>query len=101
MISSKEISQLPLSNEIFYLLLQIKTLIRVMPMVSVKVTILVPIVLIGIFLHFFLPFQGRIILDLHKNLFERHVQGRILLTPYRRACLLVISVFLLSHLSLF
>ena len=31
---------------------------------------------------------------------SRHVQGRILLTPYRRACLLVISVFLLSHPSL-
>ena len=40
MISSKEISQLPLPDEIFYLLLQIKTLVRVMPMVSVEVAIL-------------------------------------------------------------
>ena len=31
---------------------------------------------------------------------SRHVQGRILLTPYRQACLLVISVFLLSRPSL-
>ena len=50
MISSKEISQMPLSNEIFYLLLQIKTLVHVMPMVSVEATILAPIALVRIFI---------------------------------------------------
>ena len=70
MISSKEISQIPLSNEIFYQLLQIKTLVRVMSMVSVEATILAPIALIKISLHFFRPLHGRIILDLHKNLFK-------------------------------
>ena len=82
MILSKEVSQLPLPNEIFYLLLQIKTLIRIIPMVFVEATILIPVALIGISLHFFQPLQGRIILDLHKNLFKWHVQGRILLTLY-------------------
>ena len=46
---------------------------------------------------FFWPLQGRIILDLHKNLFKRHVQGCVLLTPCRRARLLVVSIFLLSR----
>ena len=53
MILSKEVSQLPLPNEIFYLLLQIKTLVCIMLMVSVEVAILIPIVLVGISLHFF------------------------------------------------
>ena len=100
MILSKEVSQLPLPEEIFYMLLQIKTLVCIMPMVSVETTILVPIALIGSSLHFFQPLQRRIILDLHKNLFKWHVRECILLTPYRRACLLVISVFLLSRPSL-
>ena len=97
MILSKEISQFSLSDEIFYLLFQIKTLVRVMPMVSVEVVILVPIVFVGISLHFFWPLQGRIILDLHKHLFKWHVQGCVLLTPCRRACLLVVSIFLFSR----
>ena len=80
MISSKEICHLPLLDEIFYLLLQIKTLVHIMPMVSMEVAILVPIALIGISLHFSQPLQGRIILDLHKHLFKRHVQRRVLLT---------------------
>ena len=50
MILSKEVSQLPLPNEIFYLLLQIKTLVCIMLMVSVEVAILIPIVLVGIYL---------------------------------------------------
>ena len=66
-ISSKEISQFSLPYEILYLLLQIKTLIRITHMVSVKATILVPIALIGISLHFFRPLQGRIVLDLHSS----------------------------------
>ena len=81
MISSKEISQFSLPDEILYLLLQIKTLIRVMPMVFVEAAILVPIALVGISLHFFRPLQGRIIFDLYKYLFKRHVQGHVLLTP--------------------
>ena len=80
MILSKEVSQLPLPNEIFYLLLQIKKLVCIMPMVSVEVAILIPFVLVGISLHFFGPLKGRIILDLHKHLSQRHVQRRILLT---------------------
>ena len=79
--SSKEISQLPLPDEIFYKLFQIKTLICIMSMVSMEAAILVPIALIGIFLHFFRPLQRKIILDLHKHLFKRHVQRRVLLTP--------------------
>ena len=97
MILSKEISQFSLSDEIFYLLFQIKTLVRVMPMVSVEVVILVPIVFVGISLHFFRPLQGRIILDLHKHLFKWHVQGCVLLIPCRKACLLVVSIFLFSR----
>ena len=59
--------------------------------------ILIPIVLIGISFHFFQPLQKWIILDLHKHLFKWHVQGCILLTPCWRTCLLVVSIFLLSH----
>ena len=46
MISSKEISQLSLPDEIFNLLLQIETHVRVIPMVSVEAAILVPITLV-------------------------------------------------------
>ena len=68
-----------------------------MTMVSVEAAILVPIAFVGISLHFFWPLQERIILNLHKHLFKRHVQGHILPTPCRRACLLVVSIFLLSR----
>ena len=54
-VSSKEIPQFPLSNEIFNLLLEIKTFIGVMPMISMEATILIPIVLIGVSLHFLWP----------------------------------------------
>ena len=54
-VSSKEIPQFPLSNEIFNLLLEIKTFVGVMPMVSMEATILIPIALIGISLHFLWP----------------------------------------------
>ena len=74
MISSKEIPQFSLPNEILNLLLQIVAFVRVMPMVPVEVAILVLIVLIGISLHFLQPLQGRVVLDLHKNLFKWHVQ---------------------------
>ena len=50
-------------------------------MVSVEGTILGPIALVGISLHFSRLLQGRIVLDWHENFFKRHVQGRILLTP--------------------
>ena len=73
MILSKEIPQFSLPDEIFYLLLQIETLIYVMFMVSVEAAILVPIVLVGISLNFLQPLQGRIVLDLHENLFKWHV----------------------------
>ena len=36
-------------------------------------------------------------LHLHKYLFKQHVQGRVLLTPCWKACLLVVSIFLLSR----
>ena len=97
MISSKKISQFSLPNEIFYLLFQIEIFVRVMPMVSVEVAILVPITIVGISLHFLQPLQIRIVLDLHKHFFKRHVQGHVLLTPCRRACLLVVLIFLLSR----
>ena len=51
-ISSKEISQFSLPDEILYLLLQIKTLIRVISMISVKVVELVPFALVRISFHF-------------------------------------------------
>ena len=54
-VSSKEIPQFPLSNEIFNLLLEIKTFVGVMTMVSMEATILIPIELIGISLHFLWP----------------------------------------------
>ena len=73
MILSKEISQFSLPNEIFNLLLQIETLVRVMSMVSVEAVILVPITFVGISLHFLWPLQGRIVLDLQENLFKWHV----------------------------
>ena len=52
-----------------------------MPMISMEATILIPIALIGISLHFLWPLQGWIILDLHKNLLKWHVQWGILLIP--------------------
>ena len=61
-LSSKEISQLSLSNEIFNLLFQIVAFIHVMPMVPMEAAILVPIALVGISLHFLRPFQRRIVL---------------------------------------
>ena len=56
----------------FNLLLQIETLVHVMPMVSVEAAILVPIALVGISLYFLQSLQGRIVLDLHENLFKWH-----------------------------
>ena len=82
MSSSKEISQFSLLDEIFNLLVQIIAFVRVMPMVPVEAAILVPIALVGISLYFLWPLQRRIVLDLHKNLFKRHVQGRVLQIPY-------------------
>ena len=67
----------PLPDEILYLLLQIKTLVCVMSMISVQAEILVPIVLVGISFHFFRQLQGWVVLDLHKHLFKWHVQGCI------------------------
>ena len=70
---AKEISQFSLPDEILYLLLQIKTLVHVMFVISMEAAILIPIALIRISLHLFRPLQGRIILDLHKHLLKRHV----------------------------
>ena len=81
MLLSKEISQFSLSCKIFNLLFQIVTFVRVVPIVSMEAKILVPIALVRISLHFLWPFQGRIIVDLHKDLLEWHVQWRILLIP--------------------
>ena len=47
-VSSKEIPQLPLSNEILNLLLKVKTFISIMPMISMEATILIPIELVRI-----------------------------------------------------
>ena len=54
-VSSKEIPQFPLSNEILNLLFEVKTFISIMPMISMEATILIPIVLIGIPLYFLWP----------------------------------------------
>ena len=74
MLSSREISQLSLSYEIFNLLFQIVTFVRVVPMVSIETTIHVPIALVGISFHFLRLLQGMIILNLHENLLKGHVQ---------------------------
>ena len=99
-ILSKEIPQFPLLDEILNLLLQIKTLICIMPMVSMEATILVSIALVGVSLHFLRPLQERIVLDLHENLLERRIQWCVLLISCWRACLFVNSVFLIFHPSL-
>ena len=52
MISFKEISQFSLLDEILYLLLQIKTLVRVMSMISVEATNLFLLRLLGSFFIF-------------------------------------------------
>ena len=54
-VSSKEIPQFPLSNEILNLLLEVKTFISIIPMISMKATILILIALIRIPLHFLWP----------------------------------------------
>ena len=54
-VSSKEIPQFPLSNKILNLLLEVKTFIGIMPIISMEATILIPIALIGIPLHFLWP----------------------------------------------
>ena len=72
-VSSEKIPQLPLSNEIFNLLLEVKAFIGIMPMVSMETTILVPIALIGISLHFLWPLQRRLVLNLHENLLKRDI----------------------------
>ena len=101
MLLSKEISQFSLSCKIFNLLFQIVTFVHVVPIVSMEAKILVPIALVRISLHFLWPFQGRIIVDLHKDLLEWHVQWRVLLTPCWRTSPLTISVFLIFCPSLF
>ena len=70
MIPPNEVPQLSLSNEILDLLLQIITLARVMPMISMEATIFILIALIRIFFHHLCPLQGRIILDLYEHLIE-------------------------------
>ena len=52
-----------------------------MPMISMEATILIPIVLVRISLHFLRPLQVWIILDLHKNLLKWYIQWGILLIP--------------------
>ena len=69
-VSSKEIPQFPLSDEIFNLLLEVKTFIGVMPVISMQAIILIPIALIGVSLHFLWSLQRRIVLDLHENLLK-------------------------------
>ena len=49
--------------------------------VSMEATILTPIALIGISLHFLRPLQGWIVFDLHKNLLKWYIQWGILLIP--------------------
>ena len=55
MIPSNEVPQLSLSNEILDLLLQVITLVRVMPMISIEAIIFILIALIGISFHLLQP----------------------------------------------
>ena len=98
MISSKEIPQFPLPDEIFNLLLQIKTFIRVIPLVFMEAAILIPIALVRISFHFLRPLQGRIILDLHENLLKGHVQWRVLLIPAERPTFLLLGLMPLNRI---
>ena len=61
-------SQLSLSDKVLYLLLQVITLIRVMPVISMKAAIFILIALFRISFHLLWPLQGWVILDLHKHL---------------------------------
>ena len=70
MISSNEMPQLSLSNEILNLLLQVIILVRIMAMISMEARVLVLIALVRITCHLLWPLQGRIILDLHEHLIE-------------------------------
>ena len=70
MIPSNEMPQLSLSNEILNLLLQVITLVRVMPMISMEVIVFILIALVRISFHLLWPLQGRIILNLHEHLIE-------------------------------
>ena len=79
MIPSKKISQLSLPDEIFNLLLQVIVVICVMPVISIEATILILIVLVWISLYLLWPFQGWVILDLHKHLIKWYVQVRVML----------------------
>ena len=81
MISSRKIPQLSLPDEILYLLLQIITLVCVMPVISMEVAILILIALIRISLHLLWPLQRWVILDLHKYLIKCNTQGRVMLAP--------------------
>ena len=55
MIPSNKVPQLSLSNEILDLLLQVITLVHVMPMISMEVTIFILIALVGISFHLLQP----------------------------------------------
>jgi len=61
-------SQLSLSDKVLYLLLQVVTLVRVMPVISMKAAIFILITLVRISFHLLWPLQGSVILDLHKHL---------------------------------
>ena len=63
-------SQFSLSDKILNLLLQVKTFVRVMPMVPMESTIFILIALIRISFHLLWPLQGKIVLDLHEYLIE-------------------------------
>ena len=100
MISSKKIPQLSLPNKILNLLLQIIAFICVMPVISMEVAIFVLIVLIRT-LHLLWPLQGWVILDLHQHLIKWNIQGCVMLTSsWRRTCLPVVSILLLSRLGI-
>ena len=66
MIPSNGMPQLSLSDKIIYLLFQIIAVVFVMPMISMEARIFVFI---------------EVILDLHKYLIKRIIQGCVLLTP--------------------
>ena len=77
MISSKKLLQLSLPDEILILLLQVIAFVRVMLVISMEATILVLITHIRISLHLLWPLQGWVVLDLHKHLIKRNIQGQI------------------------
>ena len=76
--SSKKIPQISLPDVILNLLLQVIAFVRVVYVISMEAAILVLIALVRISFHLLWPLQGWIVLDLHKHLIKRNIQGCVM-----------------------